>query len=72
MVFFGSNVLDLNEESMKLAHKENSLQYYILMKNGGSHELIFDDHGSAEIADLLGVNQDEKTVYVLYTISSLL
>ena len=64
LIAFNWEGTDLNEESMDWPHKENSIQYYMWKKIEDAYELIFDDDGSGEVADLIGVNQDEKTVYV--------
>ena len=56
--------VDLNAESMDWPHKENSIQYFVWQKIRDQYELIFDDDGSGEIADLIGVNQDAKTIFV--------
>ncbi len=56
--------VDLNAESMDWPHKENSIQYFVWQKIRDQYELVFDDDGSGEIADLIGVNQDAKTIFV--------
>lgn len=56
--------VDLNVESMDWPHKTNSIQYHIWQSIKDNYELIFDDDGSGEIADLIGVNQDERIIYV--------
>lgn len=56
--------VDLNVESMDWPHKENSIQYHIWQNIKDEYEFIFDDDGSGEIADLIGVNQDAKHIYV--------
>lgn len=64
LVSFDWGGIDLNEESMDWPHKENSIQYYMWKKIEDDYEFIFDDDGSGEVADLIGVNQDEKAIYV--------
>lgn len=64
LITFDWKGVDLNEESMDWPHKENSIQYYMWKKIEDDYELIFDDDGSGEIADLIGVNQDERNIYV--------
>lgn len=56
--------VDLSVESMDWPRKTNSIQYYIWQKIKDDYEFIFDDDGSGEIADLIGVNQNENTIYV--------
>ena len=56
--------VDLNAESMDWPHKKNSIQYFVWQKIRDQYELVFDDDGSGEIADLIGVNQDAKTIFV--------
>ena len=56
--------MDLNVESMDWPHKENSIQYRVWQSIKDEYEFIFDDDGSGEIADLIGVNQDAKHIYV--------
>lgn len=56
--------VDLNVESMDWPHKQNSIQYYMWQKIQNDYELIFDDDGSGEVADLVGVNQDADSIYV--------
>lgn len=56
--------VDLNVESMDWPHKTNSIQYHIWQMIKDQYEFVFDDDGSGEIADLIGVNQDAKIIYV--------
>ena len=56
--------VDLNVESMDLPHKQNSIQYYMWQRIRNDYELIFDDDGSGEVADLVAVNQDADSIYV--------
>lgn len=56
--------VDLNVESMDWPRKQNSIQYYVWQKINDDYDLIFDDDGSGEIADLVAVNQDDKTIYI--------
>lgn len=56
--------IDLSVESMDYPHKQNSLQYYIWQKIKDNYELIFDDDGSGEVADIVAVNQDADNIYV--------
>lgn len=58
------NGVDFNVESMDWPHKTNSIQYHIWQSIKDDYEFIFDDDGSGEIADLIGVNQDAKYIYV--------
>lgn len=64
LIAFDWDGVDLNEESMDWPHKRNSIQYYMWKKIEDDYEFIFDDDGSGEIADLIGVNQDEHNIYV--------
>ena len=64
LVDYGWEGIDLNTESMGFPHKENSIQYYVWQKIMEKYELIFDDDGRGEIADLIGVNQDVDSIYV--------
>ena len=63
-VAYDWNGVDLNVESMDWPHKQNSIQYYMWQKIQNDYELIFDDDGSGEVADLVGVNQDADSIYV--------
>ncbi|MBQ0090758.1 MAG: DEAD/DEAH box helicase family protein [Prevotellaceae bacterium] len=56
--------VDIHVESMDLPHKQNSIQYYMWQKIKDDFELVFDDDGSGEIADLIGVKTDADTIYV--------
>ncbi len=64
LITYDWNGVDLNEESMDWPHKQNSIQYYMWKKIEDDFEVIFDDDGSGEIADLVGVNQDDRNIYV--------
>lgn len=64
LVDFEWEGVDLNIESMDFPHKVNSIQYYVWQRISENYELIFDDDGSGEVADLIGVNQDANTIYV--------
>ncbi|MBR5069420.1 MAG: DEAD/DEAH box helicase family protein [Bacteroidales bacterium] len=64
LVAYDWNGIDLNVESMDWPHKQNSIQYYMWQKIQNDYELIFDDDGSGEVADLVGVNQDVDSIYV--------
>lgn len=56
--------VDLSVESMGTECKQNSIQYYMWQKIQNDYELIFNDDGSGEVADLIGVNQDAENIYV--------
>lgn len=64
LIAFDWKGVDLNEESMDWPHKQNSIQYYMWKKIEDDYEFIFDDDCSGEIADLIGVNQDERNIYI--------
>lgn len=56
--------VSIKDESMDFPHKTNSIQYYMWHKIKDDYELIFDDDGSGEVADLIGVNTDDDNIYV--------
>lgn len=56
--------VDLGVESMDIPHKQNSIQYYMWQKIKDEYELIFDDDGAGEIADLIGIKADAETIFV--------
>lgn len=56
--------VDLTTESMDYPHKQNSIQYYVWQKIKDAYELVFDDDGSGEVADIVAVNQDVDNIYV--------
>lgn len=56
--------IDLATESMDYPHKQNSIQYYMWQKIKDNYELVFDDDGSGEVADIVAVNQDVDNIYV--------
>lgn len=64
LVAYDWDGVDLNVESMDMPRKQNSIQYYMWQKIQKKYELIFDDDGSGEVADLVGVNQDAENIYV--------
>lgn len=64
LIAYDWNGVDLKVESMDWPHKDNSIQYYVWQKIQDKYEFIFDDDGSGEIADLIGVKQDEQNIYV--------
>lgn len=64
LIAFDWKGVDMNEESMDWPHKQNSIQYYMWKKIEDDYEFIFDDDCSGEIADLIGVNQDERNIYI--------
>lgn len=54
----------LSTESMDWPHKHDSIQYYMWQRINDQYELVFDDDGSGEVADIVGVNHDESNIYV--------
>ena len=54
----------LSTESMDWPHKHDSIQYYMWQRINNQYELVFDDDGSGEVADIVGVNHDESNIYV--------
>ena len=64
LVAYDWDGVDLNVESMGMPRKQNSIQYYMWQMIQNDYELIFDDDGSGEVADLVGVNQDTENIYV--------
>lgn len=64
LVAWNWNGVDLSVESMDWPHKQNSIQYYVWKKIEDSYELVFDDDGSGEVADLIGINQDANSIYL--------
>lgn len=56
--------VDIKVESMDWPHKQNSIQYFMWQQINGDFDLVFDDDGPGEIADLIGVNSDADTIYV--------
>lgn len=49
---------------MDWPHKHDSIQYYMWQRINDQYELVFDDDGSGEVADIVGVNHDESNIYV--------
>ena len=47
-----------------MANETNTIQYYFWQQINEKHEFIFDDDGSGEIADLIGINQDANTIFI--------
>lgn len=64
LIAYDWDKVDLNVESMGMSCKQNSIQHYMWKKIQNTYELIFDDDGSGEVADLVGVNQDTENIYV--------
>ena len=56
--------VSLKDESMGWPHETNTIQYYFWQRINEKHEFIFDDDGSGEIADLIGINQDANTIFI--------
>ena len=56
--------VSLKDESMGWPHETNTIQYYFWQQINEKHEFIFDDDGSGEIADLIGINQDANTIFI--------
>lgn len=56
--------VSLKDESMGWPHETNTIQYYFWQQINEKHEFIFDDDGSGEIADLIGLNQDANTIFI--------
>lgn len=56
--------VDIDEESMDYPHKQNTIQYFIWQQIRDNYDLVFDDDGSGEIADLIGIRQDVDTIFV--------
>lgn len=61
--FIGDGV-SIGDESMDWPHKPNTIQYYMWQRINDDYELLFDDDGSGEVADLIGIRQDVETIYV--------
>lgn len=56
--------IDLSSESMKKTSKENSIQYYFWQYINDKYEIIFNDDGPGEIADLIGINNHGHEIEV--------
>jgi len=57
--------VDISIESQRPEKIVNSIQYHTIQKIKESYDLVFDDDGSGEIADIVAIkNQDNKTLYV--------
>lgn len=56
--------VSLKDESMGNSRETDTIQYYFWQQIKEKHEFIFDDDGSGEIADLIGVNQDSSTIFI--------
>ena len=61
--FIGAGV-NIGDESMDWPHKENTIQYYMWQQINDDYDLVFDDDGKGEVADLIGVRSDADTIYV--------
>ena len=64
LIVYDWHGVDLRVESMDWPHRQNSIQYYVWQQINNDYELVFDDDGSGEIADLIGVKQNANTIYV--------
>ncbi|MGO2506659.1 MAG: DEAD/DEAH box helicase, partial [Psychrobacter alimentarius] len=57
--------VDISIESQKPEKIKNSIQYHTIQKIKESYDLVFDDDGSGEIADIVAIkNVDNRTLYI--------
>ena len=42
----------------------NTIQYFMWQRINDNYDLVFDDDGKGEVADLIGVRSDADTIYV--------
>ncbi|MBU5617118.1 DEAD/DEAH box helicase family protein [Psychrobacter sp. TAE2020] len=57
--------VDISTESQKPEKLSNSIQYHTIQKIKDSYDLVFDDDGSGEVADIVAIkNDDDKTLYI--------
>lgn len=57
--------VDISTESQKVQKIPNSIQYNTISKIKDSYDLVFDDDGSGEIADIVAIRNDsDKVLYI--------
>jgi len=57
--------VDISTESQKPEKLTSSIQYHTIQKIKGSYDLVFDDDGSGEIADIVAIKNDsDRTLYI--------
>lgn len=56
--------VNLKNESMGRERKIDSIQYYFWKAIENKHIIVFNDDGSGEIADLIGIDEKEKEIHV--------
>ena len=57
--------VDIKKESQDIApYIKDSIQYYFIDKIKNDFDIIYDDDGKGEIADIIGVNDKEDTIEV--------
>lgn len=57
--------VNINEESQGVSpFNELSIQYYTIQKLRNMYNIIYDDDGSGEIADIIGINEDKDCIYI--------
>ncbi len=57
--------VDISIESQKPEKLNNSIQYHTIQKIKDSYDLVFDDDGSGEIADIVAIrNDNDRTLYI--------
>jgi len=57
--------VDISTESQKVQKIRSSIQYNTIEKIKGSYDLVFDDDGSGEIADIVAIkNDNDRVLYI--------
>jgi superfamily II DNA or RNA helicase len=57
------NGVDISKESQDIApYIQNSIQYYFIEKIKNDFQIIYDDDGKGEIADIIGINDSETVI----------
>ncbi len=55
--------VDISKESQDIApYIQNSIQYYFIEKIKNDYQIIYDDDGKGEIADIIGINDSDSEI----------
>nr|WP_299420331.1 DEAD/DEAH box helicase family protein [uncultured Emticicia sp.] len=55
--------VDINKESQDISpYIQNSIQYYFIDKIRNDFQIIYDDDGNSEIADIIGINDTDTVI----------
>lgn len=56
--------IDISKESMGKNNNQNTVQWYAFKKIENDYDIIFNDDGSREIADLIGIKESGNKIFV--------